>query len=220
MDAYPVGQLNKVRRSDRSNYEQAAINAVLDEGMVAHVGFSDENRPIVIPMIYGRIDSTLYLHGAKAARFAKAMAPGVPVCITVTLLDGIVVARSAFHSSMNYRSIVIHGHANLVTEPDEAGRALAAITDHMLPGRWSETRPMNAKELRATSVLRVNIEAASLKSRSGSPKDDEEDYALPIWSGIVPLKVIANAPQDDGAIQPETGVPRSVQALLSRYASE
>src|ERR1700755_1820418 len=104
MDAYAVGQLNKVRRSDRSNYDEAAINAVLDEGMVAHVGFSGESRPIVIPMIYGRIGSTLYLHGAKAARFAKAMAPGVPVCVTVTLLDGIVVARSAFHSSMNYRS--------------------------------------------------------------------------------------------------------------------
>ncbi len=219
MDSYAVEHLNKVRRGDRASYERAAIHAVLDEGMVAHVGFIDEGRPIVVPMIYGRIGERLYLHGARAARFAQTLGPGVPVCITVTLLDGIVVARSAFHSSMNYRSAVIHGAARLVTGRDEAQSALAAITNHLLPGRWAETRPMSEKELRATSVLSVEIEAASLKSRSGLPGDDEEDYALPIWAGVVPLKPKICPPQDDGLLQPGVPVPASIEALMTRSLS-
>ncbi len=218
MDSYEVQRLNKVRRTDRSNYDRANIHAVLDEGMMAHVGFIDDGRPIVVPMIYGRIEDTLYIHGAKAARFAKAMAPGVPVCITVTLLDAIVVARSAFHMSMNYRSVVLHGHANLVTDISEAESALAAITDHILKGRWDESRPMIEKEFKATSVLRVDVEAASLKSRSGMPVDDDEDYSLPIWGGIVPISVAVGAPQDDGRGQPATPVSESIQALISRRA--
>ncbi len=220
MDSYDVQRLNKVRRTDRSNYDRAAINAVLDEGMVAHVGFVDDGRPIVVPMIYGRMEDTLYIHGAKAARFAKAMAPGVPVCITVTLLDAMVVARSAFHMSMNYRSVVLHGHANLVTDITEAESALAAITDHILPGRWAETRPMIEKEFKATSVLRVDVEAASLKSRSGMPVDDDDDYSLPIWGGIVPVSVAVGAPQDDGVIQLATPIPESIRALISRRSSK
>jgi nitroimidazol reductase NimA-like FMN-containing flavoprotein (pyridoxamine 5'-phosphate oxidase superfamily) len=220
MDQYPVERLNKVRRTDRANYDRAAIHAVLDEGVVAHVGFSDDGRPIVLPMIYGRLGDTLYLHGAKAARFAKTMAPGVPVCLTVTLLDGIVVARSAFHMSMNYRSAVLHGHANLVTGVSEAEKALEAITDHMLPGRWAETRPMIGKEFKATSVLRVDIEAASAKSRGGPPVDDDEDYALPIWAGVLPLGLHVGLPKDDGALQPGTAVPASVQTMISRHNTE
>jgi nitroimidazol reductase NimA-like FMN-containing flavoprotein (pyridoxamine 5'-phosphate oxidase superfamily) len=152
MADFPVGELNKVRRGDRASYDRAAIHALLDEAMEAHVGFIDAGRPVVIPMIYGRVDELLYLHGAKATRFAKAMAPGLPVCLTVTVLDGIVVGRSAFHMSMNYRSAVIHGHASLVTDGEEAERALAAITDHALPGRWSEVRPMLDKEAKATAA--------------------------------------------------------------------
>jgi nitroimidazol reductase NimA-like FMN-containing flavoprotein (pyridoxamine 5'-phosphate oxidase superfamily) len=216
MDSYTVERLNKVRRSDRANYDRASIHAVLDEGVVAHVGFVDEGRPFVIPMIYGRIGDTLYIHGAKAARFAKAMAPGLPVCITVTLVDGIVVARSAFHMSMNYRSAVLHGHACLVTEAAEGESALAAVTDHVLPGRWAEARPMTEKEFKATSVLRVTVEAASLKSRTGMPVDDEEDYGLPLWGGIVPLSTQVGTPQDDGAIAPATPIPDSVKALIAR----
>ena len=217
MGDFPVGELNKVRRTDRASYDRAAIHALLDEAMVAHVGFIDAGRPIVIPMIYGRVDELLYLHGAKAARFAKAMAAGLPVCLTVTVLDGIVIGRSAFHMSMNYRSAVIHGHASLVTGGEEAERALAAITDHALPGRWSEVRPMLDKEAKATAVLRLTVEAASLKSRGGPPVDEREDYALPIWGGVVPLGVQAGEPRDDGAVTEGTQVPESVKAFLARH---
>ncbi len=216
MDHYAVEPLNKVRRSDRASYDRAALHAVLDEGLIAHVGFIDAGRPFVIPMIYGRLGDIVYLHGAKAARFAKAMAPGIPVCITVTLVDGIVVARSAFHSSINYRSAMLHGHATPVTGDEEAEKALAAITDQVLPGRWAEARPMIRKEFKATSVLRVNVEAASVKSRSGPPSDDEEDYLLPVWGGVVPLRMQALAPQDDGALAPGTVIPASIQAYLVR----
>jgi uncharacterized protein len=217
MNQYSVERLNKIRRADRASYDKEAVKAVLDEGLVAHVGFVEGERPLVIPMIYGYAGDKLYLHGAKAARFAKAMAPGVPVCITVTLLDGIVIARSAFHSSMNYRSVVLHGHAIPVTDPREAEEALAAITDHLLPGRWSESRPMLDKELKSTSVLRVTIEAGSLKARNGPPVDDDEDYALPIWGGVVPLKLSAGDPLDDGALAPSTALPASIQNFLSLH---
>jgi nitroimidazol reductase NimA-like FMN-containing flavoprotein (pyridoxamine 5'-phosphate oxidase superfamily) len=216
MDTFEVSSLNKVRRSDRASYDRAAIHVLLDEAFVAHVGFVDAGRPVVLPMVYGRLGDILYLHGAKAARFAKALAEAVPVCLTVTLVDGIVVARSAFHMSVNYRSAVLHGRATLVTEPDEAGRALSAITDHMLPGRWAEARPVLAKELRATSVLRVEVEAASMKQRQGDPVDDPEDYGLPIWAGIVPLRIAASVPEDDGQVSPEITIPASVSALVSR----
>ncbi len=215
MDSYAVERLNKVRRNDRASYSRAAIRAVLDEGLVAHVGFVDDGRPIVIPMIYGLIGETLYLHGARGARFAMAMAPGVPVCITVTLLDGIVVARSAFHMSMNYRSVVIHGHAALVTDAAEAEEALATITDHTLPGRWREARPMLQKEFKATSVLRVAIDGASLKMREGAPVDEDEDYALPIWGGVVPIHMCYGPAQDDGKLAEGAILPPSVRRILS-----
>ncbi len=217
MAGFSAGELNKIRRGDRASYDRTAIHALLDEALVAHVGFIDGGRPIVIPMIYGRVGDLLYLHGAKAARFAKAMAPGLPVCLTVTLLDGIVVGRSAFHMSMNYRSAVIHGHASLVTDAGEAGRALEAITNHALPGRWSEVRPMLDKEAKATAVIRLTVEAASLKSRAGPPVDDSEDYALPIWAGVVPLAMQAGQPQDDGAVAEDAPVPESIKAFLSRH---
>jgi nitroimidazol reductase NimA-like FMN-containing flavoprotein (pyridoxamine 5'-phosphate oxidase superfamily) len=216
MDSFEVSPLNKVRRSDRASYDRTAIHALLDEAFVAHVGFVDEGRPIVLPMVYGRAGDTLYIHGAKAARFAKALAEAVPVCLTVTLVDGLVVARSAFHMSVNYRSAVLHGRATLVADPDEAGKALAAITDHMLPGRWAEARPMLEKELKATSVLRVEVEAASMKDRQGHPIDDREDYDLPIWAGIVPLRVTAAGPTDDGRVPPDVAVPACVRKLVSK----
>lgn len=212
MSETAVPHFSKVRRADRGSYDHDAIHAVLDQGLVAHVGFVAEGRPMVIPMIYGRVGERFYLHGAKAARFAKAMAPGVPVCITMTLTDAIVVARSAFHCSMNYRAVMIHGHAQLVTDPEEAEAALIAVTDHLLPGRWAESRPMTEKELRATAVLRVEIEAASLKQRSGPPIDDEEDYELPIWAGLLPLRVAAGAPEADERVPPGVDIPDSVKA--------
>ena len=212
MDSFAVGPLNKVRRADRGHYDRAGVFAVLDEGLVAHVGFMIDDRPVVVPMVYGRRGDQLYLHGAKAARFAKAMGPGVPICITVTLTDGIVVGRSAFHCSMNYRSAVIHGHARLVTDPEEAEAVLAAVTDHLLPGRWAESRPVTEKEIRSTAVLRVEIEAASLKKRSGPPIDEDADYALPIWAGVIPLRTEAGAPEADSRLLDGVSVPGSVKA--------
>jgi nitroimidazol reductase NimA-like FMN-containing flavoprotein (pyridoxamine 5'-phosphate oxidase superfamily) len=209
MSSFEIGRLNKIRRPDRASYEREAVYAVLDEGLLAHVGFMQDDRPIVVPMVYGRDGDRLYIHGAKAARFAKLMGPGVPVCITVTLIDGLVVARSAFHCSMNYRSVVIHGTARLVTDPAEAERAVTSVTDHLLPGRWAESRPMTEKELRATAVLRVEIDAASMKSRSGAPIDDEEDYALPIWAGVIPLRQEAGQPEADDRVQEGVEVPAS-----------
>ena len=217
MEHFPVSALNKVRRSDRANYDHEAIHAVLDEGMLAHVGFMDEDRPVVVPMVYGRIRERLYIHGAKAARFAKTMGPGLPICLTVTLLDALVIGRSAFHNSMNYRSVVIHGVARKVEIAEETEEALMAITDHLLPGRWDESRPMTAKELRSTSVLRVEIEAASLKSRSGLNVDEDEDYGLPFWGGVVPMRIAPKPPQDDGLLQPDTKVPASIEAFMRRY---
>jgi hypothetical protein len=216
MSSFEIGPLNKVRRPDRGGYERDAVYAILDEALVAHVGFVQDGRPVVVPMVYGRDGDRLYIHGAKAARFAKAMAPGVPVCITVTLTDGIVVARSAFHCSMNYRSAVIHGTARLVTDPAEAERAVAAVTDHLLPGRWAESRPMTAKELRATAVLRVEIDAASMKSRIGAPIDDEDDYALPIWGGVIPLRQEAGRPEADERLLAGVETPASVKARSMR----
>ncbi|NJM35506.1 MAG: pyridoxamine 5'-phosphate oxidase family protein [Rhodomicrobium sp.] len=212
MDSFPVTPMNKVRRADRGGYEREDVFAVFAEGLVAHVGFTVDDRPVVVPMIYGRIGGRLYLHGAKAARFAKTMGPGVPVCITVTLTDGIVVGRSAFHCSMNYRSAVIHGHARLVADPAEAEEALAAITDHLLPGRWAESRPMTEKELRSTAVLRVEIDAASMKMRAGPPKDEEEDYALPIWAGVMPLRMTTGEPEADPRLIAGVEVPASAGA--------
>lgn len=217
MDSFAVGSLNKVRRTDRGGYDKAAIRGILDEAIVAHVGFMEGDWPIVIPMIYGWADDQLYLHGAKAARFAKKMGPGLPVCITVTLTDAIVIGRSAFHCSMNYRSVVILGHARLVTDEQEAENALAAITDHLLPGRWAESRPMTAKELRSTAVLRVEIETASMKARSGAPIDEDGDYAMPIWAGIIPLSVRAAPPEDDGRLLPGVPVPQSVEIRRKRH---
>jgi nitroimidazol reductase NimA-like FMN-containing flavoprotein (pyridoxamine 5'-phosphate oxidase superfamily) len=216
MDRFEILPLNKVRRSDRGIYDRAAIYALLDEAFVAHVGFIDAGRPVVLPMVYGRLGDRLYIHGAKAARFAKALAQAVPVCFTVTLVDGIVVARSAFHMSANYRSAVLHGFATLVTDPAEAQKALAAITDHMLPGRWSEARPVLEKELKATSVLRVDVESASMKQREGDPIDDAEDYELPIWAGIVPVRITSAGAQDDGRVPPGVAIPASVSKLVSK----
>jgi nitroimidazol reductase NimA-like FMN-containing flavoprotein (pyridoxamine 5'-phosphate oxidase superfamily) len=216
MDAFEVSPLNKVRRSDRATYERAAIYALLDEAFVVHVGFIDAGRPIVLPMVYGRVGEVLYIHGAKSARFAKALAQAVPVCLTITLLDGIVVARSAFHMSVNYRSAVLHGRATLVAERDEAERALAAITDHMVPGRWAEVRPIFEKELKATSVLRVEVEAASMKDRQGDPIDEREDYDLPIWAGVVPVRIASAGPQDDGRVAAGIAIPASVNKLVSK----
>ncbi|GAB4232152.1 MAG: pyridoxamine 5'-phosphate oxidase family protein [Methyloligellaceae bacterium] len=216
MAKYPAGKLNKVRKSDRAAYDRKSVHAILDEGLVAHVGFVAEDWPMVIPMIYARIDETLYLHGAKAARFAKAMREGLKVCVEVTLVDGLVLARSAFHSSMNYRSVVVHGQARAVTQADEKTLALTRITDQVAPGRWEEARPMTDKELRSTAVIAVPITHAAAKMRQGGPVDDEADYRLPVWGGVIPCRQTYGSPQDDGRLAPGTLLPRSVKRLRAR----
>ena len=216
METYEKSKLNKIRVSKRAAYDRQTVHAILDAGLVAHVGFVDKDWPMVIPMIYARIGETLYLHGAKAARFAKAMGKGLPVCITVTHLDGLVLARSAFHSSVNYRSVVVHGHALPVTDPDEKTKALTEITDHIAPNRWAEAREMNAKELKSTGVIAVPMEHAAAKVRTGGPIDDEEDYDLQIWGGVVPVRQVLDPPEDDGRLAPGTEVPQSIRKVLIR----
>lgn len=216
MDTYAKSKLNKVRKSDRASYDKETVHALLDEGYLAHVGFVDNDWPMVIPMLYTRIDETLYLHGAKAARFAKALGKGVPVCIEVTLVDALVLARSAFHSSMNYRSVIAHGMARLVQDTEEKSNALAGITDQLAPGRWDEARAMNDKELKSTGVIAVPIEHAATKARTGGPNDDDEDYAMPIWAGVIPIRQAYGAPQDDGRLLDGVDIPQSVSQVLRR----
>ncbi|MBA5777817.1 pyridoxamine 5'-phosphate oxidase family protein [Stappia sp. F7233] len=196
----------RVRAANRADYDRATIHAILDAAIVAHVGFVDDGRPMVIPMIFGLIGDTIYLHGAKATRIIKRVGETAPLCLTVTHVDGLVVARSAFHHSINYRSAVIHGTARHVTDSQEHERALVAVTEHLLPGRWDEARPMTEKESRATGVLALDIEAASAKIRQGPPVDDEADHDLPIWGGVLPVATAIAAPVHDGRMA-DGGVP-------------
>ncbi len=213
-DSYEITKLNKVRVGNRADYQRATVHAILDEGFLAHVGFIDQERPIVVPMVYGRDGDTVYLHGAKATRMLKRLAGGAPVSITVTLLDGIVVGRSAFHHSANYRSVVVHGTTRPVTGAREKERALKIITDHLLAGRWDEVRPMSKKEEKATGVVAVDIEAASAKCRSGEPVDEESDYELPIWGGVIPVATVLGAPVGDSRLLDGVEVPTSVKRAV------
>ncbi len=188
----------KVKRlPERGVYDPQVLYRILDEGFVCHVGFIMDSQPFVIPTGYGRVGETLYLHGSTASRMFKSLARGVPVCVTVTHVDGIVVARSAFNSSMNYRSVVILGTATPVIDPDEKLAALRAIAEHIIPHRWADFRPPKAKEIKGTSVLSLPIREASAKVRTGPPHDDKADYALPIWGGVIPLRTTVDPPIPD-----------------------
>lgn len=218
MDRYATSKINKVRKNDRAAYDRETVHAILDAGFVAHAGFADQDWPMVIPMIYARIGETLYLHGAKAARFAKALGKGIPACVTVTHIDGLVLARSAFHSSVNYRSVVVHGMARPVEDAEEKTHALTEITDHLAPGRWDEARRMNDKELASTGVIAIPILHAAAKVRTGGPKDDDEDYELPIWAGVVPMRQVMSTPYDDGRVRDGVGIPESARKAMARNA--
>lgn len=189
------------RQPQRGVYERETIYSILDEGFVCHVGFSVEGQIYVIPTGYARIGDSLLIHGSSASRMMRNLEGGIDVCVTVTLIDGLVLARSAFHHSVNYRSIVIFGRAQSVEGEDEKFRALRAFTEHIVPNRWDEVRLPNSKELKATTVLRLPIEEASAKIRTGNPVDDAEDYDLPVWAGVIPLKIKADAPQDDSQLK-------------------
>jgi nitroimidazol reductase NimA-like FMN-containing flavoprotein (pyridoxamine 5'-phosphate oxidase superfamily) len=186
---------SQVRRlPERAAYDRETIHAILDEGLVCHVGFAAGEQPFVIPMVYGRIEDRLYLHGSSASRLLRGLAEGIPACATVTLVDGLVLARSAFHHSMNYRSVVVLGTASAVTDAEERLAGLRAVVEHLYPGRWADARRPNVKELAQTQVVSLPIEEASAKVRSGGPKDDAEDLELPVWAGEVPLSVVARPP--------------------------
>jgi nitroimidazol reductase NimA-like FMN-containing flavoprotein (pyridoxamine 5'-phosphate oxidase superfamily) len=185
------------RLPDRARYDRASVDAILDEGLVCHVGFVDDGRAYVIPSAYARQGDRLVLHGSAASRMLKVLAAGTPACVTVTLLDGLVLARSGFHHSMNYRSAVVLGRATEIVDPGETRRALEAIVEHVAPGRAGSVRAPNDRELRATRVVAIPLDEASAKVRTGPPKDDEEDYALPVWAGELPLRLEPLAPVAD-----------------------
>src|SRR5271170_4904137 len=196
----PTARTRLVREADRAVYDREAVYRILDEGFLCHAGFVFDGQPFVIPTSYGRKDSSLYIHGSAASRMLRQMKVGVPVCITVTLLDGLVLARSIFNHSMNYRSVVVLGKATLVDDPAEKLAALRLLSEHILPGRWDDSRQPNERELKATSVLRVPIEEFSAKVRQGPVIDDEEDYAFPTWAGVIPLETKAGTPIDDARL--------------------
>ncbi len=203
----PTPRTTLKRLPQRGHFDFETLAAILDEGLFAHVGFVADGQPFVIPTLHGRVDRTLYLHGSAASRMLRTASAGLPLCVTVSLIDGLVLARSAFHHSANYRSAVVLGTAREVSGADERLLALRAISDHVLPGRWEQVRAPNEKELRATTVLALPIEEASAKVRSGPPGDDEEDYALDCWAGVLPLRLVAGAPVPDPLLRPGIPVP-------------
>ena len=193
----PTARTRVVRESHRGVYDRETAYQILDEGFICHVGFVLDNQPFVIPTGYGRAGDNLYIHGSAASRMLRRMDQGIPVCVTVTLLDGLVLARSIFNQSMNYRSVVVLGTAVAVHDPKEKLAALHALSEHMLPGRWADVRLPNEKELKATLVMRLPITEFSAKVRQGRPIDDEEDYSFPTWAGVVPLEMVASGPISD-----------------------
>lgn len=213
----PTARTRVVREADRAVYDRETIYRILDEGFLCHVGFAIDGQPFVIPTSYGRKNARLYIHGSAASRMLRhAQKDGVAVCITVTLLDGLVLARSVFNHSMNYRSVVVLGKATLVDDPEEKLAALRVLSEHILPGRWDDSRGPNERELKATSVLRVPIEEFSAKVRVGPAIDDEEDYAFPTWAGVVPLEMVAGKPIDDARLLAGKAVPDYVRNYTRR----
>jgi len=203
------------RKRERGTHEREAIDAILDEGLIAHLGIADEHgQPFVVPTLHARSGDVVYCHGSVASRTIKTLAGGAPACLTVSLIDGLVLARSAMHHSANYRSAMLLGTARLVEDHDEQLRAAEAIVEHIVPGRWGEVRPPSVLELRATAMLALPIDEASAKVRTGGPIDDEEDYSLPAWAGVIPLATRAGAPQPDARLA--EGVP--VPAHVSGYS--
>ena len=199
------------RLPQRGEYDRSLAYQILDEGLICHVGFAVDGQPFVIPTAYGRVGDRLYIHGSPASRMLRSLKQGIEVCLTVTLLDGLVLARSAFHHSMNYRSVVIFGTATGVDSIDEKTTALKAFTNHVMPDRWAAVRSPSPQELNGTLVLALSLQEASVKTRSGAPIDDEPDYALPVWAGELPLRVVAGEPIADPRLDQAIEVPESVR---------
>jgi nitroimidazol reductase NimA-like FMN-containing flavoprotein (pyridoxamine 5'-phosphate oxidase superfamily) len=205
--AAPSARVKVKRHPERATYERESVHAILDEALVCHLGFVDGGVPLVIPTIHARLGDSVYVHGAPASRMLREAAAAPQVCLTVTLVDGLVLARSAFNHSLNYRSVVLLGSAERVTDRDEKMAASEALVEHVCRGRWAEARWPTEKELGATVVLRMELEEVSAKVRSGPPKDDFEDLDRPVWAGVVPLRTVPLAPEDDPAMDPALAVP-------------
>ena len=195
------------RLPKRGHFDRETVYEILDEGFICHVGFAPEGQPFVIPTGYARVDDQLYIHGSAASRMLRTLSGGVDACVTVTIIDGLVLARSAFHHSMNYRSVVIFGHATIVEDRDEKMAALVALSEHIIRGRWAEVREPTEQEMKATTVLSLPLVEASAKIRTGPPLDDEEDYAMSVWAGVVPLRLEAGEPIKDPRLPEGIEVP-------------
>lgn len=202
-DSFPATDRTTVGRlAKRATRDRATAEAILDEGIVCHLGLTTDHGPLVMPTSYARRGDELLIHGSPAATWLRSTGKGTPVCVTVTLIDGLVLARSAFHSSMNYRCVVVFGAAGVITDPDEKVAALDAIVEHLAPGRTAEVRPMHAEEIASTLVVSIPLAEASVKLRTGGPSDDDADYALDIWAGVVPSALAFGAPIDDERLAP------------------
>jgi len=206
-----MSERSELRRlPKRGSHDPAVVHQILDAGYLAHVGFTVEGQPFVIPTLYGRDGEVVYLHGSAASRMLRQLERGVQVCLTVAIVDGLVLARSAFHHSMNYRSVVVFGTARKIDEEKRKLHGLRVISDHLIAGRWDAVREPNPQELKATMVLELKIDEASAKIRTGPPVDDEEDYALPIWAGVLPVRTTTAEPVADGRLLPGVAVPDHV----------
>jgi nitroimidazol reductase NimA-like FMN-containing flavoprotein (pyridoxamine 5'-phosphate oxidase superfamily) len=213
-DSTPTQRTRVRRLADRGKYDAETVHAILDEGLACHVGFVIDGQPFVIPTLYARVGGELYIHGSAASRMLRTLSDGVQVCVTVTLVDGLVLARSIFNHSMNYRSVVILGRATLVEDREEKLAALEAFSEQIVPGRWKDVRQPTENELKQTKVLAVPLDEVSAKVRTGEPHDDDPDYALPIWAGILPLPIVPGTPIPDARCLPHLEVP----VYLRRYS--
>lgn len=205
---FPQTDRTKLKRlPKRGHFDRETVYSILDEGFICHVGFAVDGQPFVVPTGYARAGDKLYIHGSQASRMLRSLAGGIDACVTVTIVDGLVLARAAFHHSMNYRSVLVFGRATLVDDAAEKMEALFALSEHIVRGRWADVREPNEQEMKMTTVLSLPLAEASAKVRTGPPLDDEEDYALPIWAGVVPLKLVAGEPVEDPRLPAEIPVP-------------
>ena len=209
MTYQPTERTTLRRLPERAHYDPETVHSILDEGFICHIGFVVDGQPYSLPTGYARIGETLYLHGSTGSRLG--LRPGMDVCVTVTLLDGIVLARSAFHHSFQYRSVMVLGRTRLVTDSGEKDAALTALVEHFMPGRSADARPGSGRELAATAVLALPLEEVSAKVRTGDPKDDDEDYGLPVWAGILPLVLTPGEPVPDSRLDPTIAMPSYVK---------
>ena len=212
----PTSRTRVVREANRAVYDREAIYQILDEAFVCHVGFTSGGQPFVIPTMFARVGDAIFFHGSAASRMLRGLADELPVCITVTLVDGLVLARSVFNHSMNYRSVVALGLATPIEEPSEKLQALRAFTEKLIPGRWNDARQPNEQELKATSILKLPLAEVSAKVRTGAVEDDAEDYALKVWAGIIPMHLVVDAPQRDDRCNPAIPTPAYVAQFGSK----